>query len=122
MASAFFRSSATSASSIGSAGGGGGSGGSGALLAAASGVQMKSPSPPPESLDDVSYIDMEDDDAEEDIDPCDDPKGTPPGGVSGLGPSKKKKRRVLFSKVRFTLNYIPDLSLISNFFRPKLMN
>lgn len=58
----------------------------------------KSPSPPPDSLEDISYIDMEDDEMEEDIDPCED--GKP--GVPGSNPPgvKKKKRRVLFSKAQ----------------------
>ena len=61
----------------------------------------KSPSPTPDSLngeDGMDYIDMEDDEAEEDIDPCEDGISDPnvkltPGG-------KKKKRRVLFSKAQ----------------------
>ena len=63
-----------------------------------SGEAGKSPSPPPDSLDDVSYIDMEDD-AEEDIDPCED-GSLDPASNGGKMPVKKKKRRVLFSKAQ----------------------
>ena len=72
----------------------GGNGGNGSCAG-------KSPSPPPDSLEDISYIDMEDDEIEEDIDPCEDSKsgGGGPGSNPGAG-MKKKKRRVLFSKAQ----------------------
>ena len=63
----------------------------------------KSPSPTPDSLgEDVSYIDMEDDEAEEDIDPCEDniSDNNPNGKLQPGGGGKKKKRRVLFSKAQ----------------------
>ena len=69
----------------------GGTGGNGSCAG-------KSPSPPPDSLEDVSYIDMEDDEMEDDIDPCDDNKSGGGSGSNPAGGGVKKKNPMRFRR------------------------